>query len=209
MARYTEASCKLCRREGIKLLLKGPRCAGSKCAIEKRNFHPGQHGQNRSKLSVFGQQLREKQKIKRIYGVFEKQFRKHFAMASRLKGVTGTLLLQVLERRLDNVIFRAGFAQSRKLARQLVRHGNIKVNGEKVNIPSYLVKPGFEISLSDKVKTNKLVLESIEIANSKGRAHWIEFDAEKLTAKFLTVPAREDLTDIEIKEQMVVELYSK
>ncbi len=209
MARYTGASCRLCRREGTKLLLKGTRCSTNKCALEKRNFHPGQHGQNRSKLSVFGQQLREKQKMKRSYGIFEKQFRKHFAMANRLRGVTGSLLLQILERRLDTVFFRAGFAQSRKLARQVIKHGHVRVNSKKIDIPSYLLKPGDEISVSEKYKTNKVLLESLEVAASKGRGHWIEFDAEKTSAKFLAIPAREDLTDILFKEQMVIELYSK
>lgn len=209
MARYSSASCRLCRREGVKLLLKGPRCATAKCAIEKRNYFPGQHGQTRAKLSVFGQQLREKQKIKRVYGVLEKQFRKTFAQASKLRGVTGTLLLQLLEKRLDSIVYRAGFAVSRKLARQLIRHGHVRVNGNKIDIPSYILKPGDVISLSDKAKNNKQVVEALELAASKGRCHWIEFDAEKSAAKLLTIPSREDLVDIPMKEQMVIELYSK
>lgn len=209
MARYTGPVCRYCRREGMKLNLKGIRCSTSKCALERRNFPPGQHGQNRSKLSVYGQQLREKQKIKRVYGVFEKQFRKQFAIANRLKGITGTLLMQILERRLDNVIYRAGFSNSRKLARQIVRHGHIKVNGKKINIPSYILKPGDELTTTDKFKNNKLFIECLDSAATKKAYHWIEFDPETKKAKFLTIPAREDIEEIPLKEQMVVELYSK
>lgn len=210
MARYTGPVSRLERRLGKKLHLKGERDFNGKSALEKRNFPPGQHGQTRGKLSTYGVQLREKQTLKFIYGVLERQFRRYFATATTFKGVTGTVLLQLLESRLDNVVYRAGFASTRRQARQLVGHKHILVNGNRVNIPSYRVKPGDVISLSEKAKNLKPVREALDLTERKGgRKPFIEYNADTMEAKFLNVPSREDLDDIDVKEQLVVELYSR
>ncbi len=209
MGRYLDARCRLCRREGTKLFLKGERCVTSKCAIERRNYAPGQHGQNRAKLSTYGLQLREKQKAKRIYGVLERQFRRYFAMAERMRGVTGTVLLQLLERRLDNLVYRLGIASSRSQARQFVRHGHILVDGRRVNIPSYLVKPGQEISIAEQAREFKIMRDNVEAAQQRGGLlPWLEWNPERLTGRLLAVPSREDIPT-PINEQRIVELYSK
>ncbi|RMH71022.1 MAG: 30S ribosomal protein S4 [Gemmatimonadetes bacterium] len=206
MARYTGPVCKLCRREGQKLFLKGERCFSDKCAIERRNFIPGQHGQRRrSKISEYGIQLREKQKVRRMYGVLERQFRTYFKKAARKSGVTGHNLLQILERRLDNVVYRLGIAPSRQAGRQLVRHGHFLVNGRKVNIPSYLVNAGDEITVREKS------MEVVRNLSRKGRINipaWLSLDAPKLTGTVLQLPTRDDIT-VPIQEQLIVELYSK
>jgi len=207
MARYTEAVCKLCRREGEKLYLKGERCYSPKCSIARRAYAPGQHGQARKKMSEYGLQLREKQKLRRIYGVLERQFAGYFEMAERKKGITGENLLQILESRLDNVIYRIGFGVSRKEARQLVRHGHFLLNGKKANIPSILVKAGDVISIkesslsSDKIKIN---LESA----GKSLPEWIDYDANTQTATIKALPNREQI-DIPVQEHLIVELYSR
>ncbi|MCI8538705.1 MAG: 30S ribosomal protein S4 [Oscillospiraceae bacterium] len=207
MARYTGAVCRLCRREGQKLFLKGDRCYTDKCAIDRRAFAPGQHGNARNKkMSEYGMQLREKQKARRYYGVLESQFRKYFEMASQRKGVTGENLLSILETRLDNVVYRLGFAMSRAEARQLVRHGHFTVNGKKVDIPSYLVKPGETIAL--KGKTLDKIKASLEANGSRKAPKWLEFDANNLSANVAAMPAREDI-DMPIEEHLIVELYSK
>lgn len=209
MARYTGPVCRLCRREGKKLFLKGERCNTSKCAVERRNYAPGQHGQSGGrKLTTYGMQLREKQKAKRIYGILEKQFRRYYEKASNWRGVTGTILLQLLERRLDNLVFRSGFASSRRQSRQLVRHGHIIVNGKKVDIPSYTVTVGQSISVEEKIKQSKVVLTSLERIEKDGRVPWLEYNPDTLTSRLLTVPAREDIP-VDIQEQVIVELYSK
>lgn len=210
MARYTGPVDRLTRREGRELFLKGERHFKGKSPLQKRPTPPGVHGLSRNKISPYGQQLREKQALKRIYGVLEKQFRLYFAKADRWRGVTGTTLLQLLEQRLDNVVFRAGFAATRAAARQLVSHGHVRVNGQKVNIPSYSVKPGDEITLSAKASAGKAVAESRAFFERKGGSRgWISFNPEANSAKFLSLPTREDLSDIQINEQMIVELYSR
>jgi small subunit ribosomal protein S4 len=208
MARYTDASCRLCRREGEKLFLKGERCYTNKCAISRRAYAPGQHGQQRKKISEYGIQLREKQKARRFYGVLEKQFRKYFEMAAATKGITGENLLRILESRLDNVVYRLGLATSRPEARQLVRHGHFTVNGRKVNIPSYLVKAGDIISVKEKSKNSPKFKAIIDITGSKVIPQWLEFDAENLTGRVVSLPSREEI-DLPIKEHLIVELYSK
>ncbi len=208
MARYCDAVCRLCRREGRKLYLKGDRCNSPKCAIEKRNFAPGQHGLSRTKPTSYGIQLREKQKAKRIYGVLERQFRKYFQIADRYRGVTGTNLLQVLERRLDNIVFRLGFASSRAQARQLVSHGNVKVNGHKVDVPSHLVRVGEVVTLRAAMLENPGVKKALEQATRVGRLGWLEYSEETHSGKILTVPGRTDIPT-ELQEQLIVELYSK
>lgn len=208
MGRYTDAVCRLCRREGRKLNLKGERCNGPKCAIEKRNFAPGQHGLNRPKPSPYGIQLREKQKAKRIYGVYEKQFRKYFHIAERYRGITGTNLLQVLERRLDNIVFRLGFASSRSAARQLVAHGNVRVGGKKVDVPSYLLRVGEEVTVSLSGKELTPVKRALDNQTKVGRLKWLEFNHETLVGKIIAIPGREDIPT-EVQEQLIVELYSK
>ena len=208
MARYTEAVCRQCRREGQKLFLKGDRCYTDKCAMNNRAFAPGQHGQGRSKSSEYGQQLREKQKAKRFYGVLESQFRSYFEMAERRQGQTGENLLSILESRLDNVVYRLGFAMSRAEARQMVTHGHITVNGRKVNIPSYQVKPGMVIALSEKAKSFQKVKENIEDNAFRQAPKWIDYDKNNQTAKIVAVPARDDI-DMPIEERLIVELYSK
>lgn len=208
MARYTEAVCRLCRREGRKLYLKGERCESPKCAINKRNFPPGQHGLSRSKLSPYGLQLREKQRAKRYYGILEAQFRRMFANAEQMKGVTGVALLQLLETRLDNVVYRLGFSPSRAGARQLVRHGNVRVNGSKVDIPSFQVKVGQEIQVKAKMKEHALVKNSLEQSGKRGTLNWLQYSAETGSGRLLAVPSREDIP-VDINEQLIVELYSK
>ncbi|MBO5179662.1 MAG: 30S ribosomal protein S4 [Clostridia bacterium] len=209
MARYTGESCRVCRREGEKLFLKGSRCYTDKCAITRRAYAPGQHGQKRKKQSEYGMQLREKQKAKSFYGVLESQFRKYFEEASRRKGVTGTNLLQILESRLDNVIYRLGFATSRAQARQLVRHGHFTVNGVKVNIPSYLTKVGDEIKVKE-ASANSEIFKQIVEENEKGRPvpAWLESNLAGRTGKIVAVPAREEI-DLPVQEHLIVELYSK
>lgn len=208
MARYTDASCRLCRREGEKLFLKGERCYTDKCSVTKRVYAPGQHGQQKKKLSEYGVQLREKQKARRFYGILESQFRKYFDMAVNQKGITGETLLQILESRLDNVVFRLGMATSRPEARQLVRHGHFTVNGKKVNIPSYLLKVGDVIALKDKSKSSPKMKAVNEIAGGKAVPKWLEFDGENMIGKVVAIPAREDI-DLPIREHLIVELYSK
>lgn len=208
MARYTGAVCRLCRREGEKLFLKGSRCLTSKCAIERQNYPPGQHGQARQKLSTYGQQLRMKQKTKRIYGILERQFRRYFFLADSYRGVTGTVLLQLLERRLDNVVYRLGIGSSRAQARQLVRHGHIHVNGRLVNIPSFLVKPGQQITIPEDSRNIPVVVANLENAAGQERMIWLEWNPENFTGKLLTVPSREDIPT-SVDEQLIVELYSK
>lgn len=208
MARYIGSKCRLCRREGEKLFLKGEKCYTSKCAIENRPFPPGQHGQRRTRLSDYARQLREKQKLRRIYGVLENQFRLYYKEADRLKGSTGENLLQLLECRLDNVVYRMGFGVSRTEARQLVRHNSITVNGKKVNIPSYSVQPGDVVAVAEKSKEQLRVKSSVEVAQQRGVAEWIDVDAKKLEGVFKARPERSELP-AEIQEQLVVELYSK
>ncbi len=208
MARYTESSCRLCRREGEKLFLKGSRCHTFKCAVEKRPYAPGQHGSRRVKLSNFGLQLREKQKVKRIYGILERQFRGYFAKAARAKGVTGAILLQYLERRLDNVIYQSGFATSRPQARQLVRHGFVYINDKRADIPSILVKKDDEITLKPKGKALNLVKDNIEFTKERNVPTWLDVDTNHLRTKILRLPEREDI-QFTVNEQLIVELYSR
>ncbi len=209
MARHRDAVCRLCRREGQKLFLKGLRCFTDKCAIEKRNFVPGQHGQSRrAKVAGYGLQLREKQKVKRYYGLLERQFRNYFEKAERAKGPTGENLIIALERRLDNVVHRAGLASSRAQARQMVLHGHVRVNGKKVNIPSYQVNVGEEIAMKDKMRENAMVLDARNVAQSQSLVPWLEQDRENFKAKVVALPKREDLQTA-FNEQLIVELYSK
>ena len=208
MARYTGAVCRQCRREGLKLFLKGERCYTDKCAIERRNYPPGEHGQARPKFSEYSIQLREKQKLKRMYGVLEAQFRRYFQMADRARGVTGETLLQLLERRLDNIVYRVGFSTSRAEARQLVRHGHFRVNGKKVDIPSYLVRPGDTVSVRDRSRQVARIVEAMELAQRRGVPDWLEVDPTAFAGKVKTLPQRSDLT-MPINEKLVVELYSK
>jgi small subunit ribosomal protein S4 len=198
----------LCRREGRKLYLKGERCDSPKCAINKRNFPPGQHGLRRSKTSPYGLQLREKQRAKRIYGVLERQFRRYFEIADSFRGVTGTNLMQLLERRLDNIVFRMGLASSRSAARQLVRHGGILVDSHKVDIPSFLVRVGQEVSVDTKSCEKLGVKQALDNMDKRGRLTWLEFSREKMAGKMLSIPSRADIPT-EIDEQLIVELYSK
>jgi small subunit ribosomal protein S4 len=210
LARYRGSVCRLCRREGVKLFLKGERCFTDKCAVERRKFAPGQHGQRRgSKTLGYGLQLREKQKVKRIYGLLENQFHNYFARAERARGITGDNLLIGLERRLDNIVYRLGFATSRNQARQIVRHGHVLVNNKKVNIPSYATRPGDEISIREKSRKNPLITYSVEtIAGRGGVPQWLELNREALTGKVLALPRREEI-DPNIQEKLIVELYSK
>jgi len=208
LARYTKSVCRLCRRENLKLFLKGERCYTEKCAIDRRNYPPGQHGQNRRKFSDYGAQLREKQKVKRLYGILENQFRNIFKEADRQKGITGEILLSLLERRLDNTVYRLGFANSRNEARQLVMHSHFLVNQTKVNIPSYLVKPGDVIQLREKSKKVVRILEALEGVARRGVPQWLELDKEQLKGSVKASPSREDIT-IPIQEKLIVELYSK
>lgn len=209
MARYIGSVCKLCRRENTKLFLKSERCYTDKCAIVRRNFPPGQHGQARIKQSEYCIQLREKQKIRRLYGVLERQFRSYFEKASRTKGITGDNLLQLLERRLDNVVQRMGFAGSKKEARQLVRHGHLLVNGRKVNIPSYLLKAGDMVELKEKSRGIAQVQQTLAAVDKRGFPTWLEIDKAQFRGKVVSLPARDECTLPTVKEQLVVELYSK
>ena len=209
MARYSDAVCRLCRRENTKLFLKGDRCLSDKCAINKRNYAPGQHGQRRrTKLSEYGLQLREKQKVKRTYGLMEKQFRGYFQKAARTKGVTGSELLILLERRLDNVVYRMGFADSRAQARQLVRHGHMRVNGRKVNIPSYQLKQGDVIEPREKSRNLDLIRGNMEHIGQKQIPEWLNVEAGGMRGVVQVLPTREDIT-MPFQEQLIVELYSK
>ena len=208
MARYTDAVCRLCRRENMKLYLKGERCLSDKCAINKRNYAPGQHGQRRAKLSEYGLQLREKQKVKRTYGVLESQFRRYFQKAARSKEVTGSELLVLLERRLDNVVYLMGFADSRAQARQFVHHGHIQVNGRRVNIPSFLIKQGDVVEPREKSRELDMVRNAIERLNQKQIPAWIHVDSENMRGVVQALPKRHDLT-MPFHEQLIVELYSK
>ena len=208
MATYRDSKCRLCRREGAKLFLKGDRCYSSKCAFEKRPTPPGVHGAGRKKVSEYGLQLREKQKTKRIYGVLEKQFRGYYDLANRQQGVTGENLLRILESRLDNVVYRLGFAKSRAEARQQVRHGHITVNGKRVDIPSFRVRPGDLVAVAPKAK-DMLVIKSALISNERVQVPaWLEVDIEKLQGSVLSLPQRDQI-DLDIREQLIVELYSK
>ena len=209
MARYIGPVCRLCRREGMKLFLKGERCYTEKCAIEKRNFAPGQHGKTRkAKLAGYGLQLREKQKVKRIYGVLEDQFRRYFEMADRTRGITGETLLQLLERRMDNVIYRLGLATSRAQARQLVRHGHFTVNGKKVDIPSYSVRAGDVITVIGRSQKNTTIEHAIEEVKGRGIPEWLSFDPNAIAGRIVSMPTRAQI-NLPVQEQLIVELYSK
>ena len=209
MARYIGPVCRLCRREGMKLFLKGERCYTDKCAIEKRNVPPGQHGRaRRAKMVGYGIQLREKQKVKRTYGVLENQFRRYFEEADRRKGITGELLLQQLERRLDNVVYRLGFATSRPQARQLVRHGHFTINGKKVDIPSYQARPGDIVGLRPSSRENPTIVHAMEEVKGRGIPEWLSLDAGAIAGKVSQLPTREQI-NLPVQEQLIVELYSK
>ncbi len=208
MARYTDSVCRLCRREGTKLFLKGTRCLTDKCAIDRRSYPPGQHGQARPRISEYRMQLREKQKLKRIYGLMERQFRNYFIKAESKTGVTGEILLQFLERRLDNVVYRMGFASSRKQARQLVGHKHLLVNGKSVDIPSFLVKEGDEVEVKIKSRTLPAVVSAIEVIEAIGIPAWIELDKASFKGKVKSLPTKEDIS-LPVNEQLVVELYSR
>ncbi len=209
MARYTGPVCRLCRREKMKLFLKGERCFKEKCAIERRGYPPGQHGQRRGRRSLnYGPQLREKQKVKRIYGILEQQFRKYFQEAERKKGITGENLLILLERRLDNVVYSLGFASSRAQARQLVRHGHFSVDGRKITIPSFQVREGQSIVVKENSKKNDFIRAAVESARGRGIPDWLELNAESYSGKVLALPKREDIK-LPIQEQLIVELYSR
>ncbi len=208
MARYTDAVCKLCRREGQKLFLKGSRCYTNKCAIERRSYAPGQHGQSRKKVSEYGMQLREKQKAKRYYGILEKQFHKYFLMAERRRGVTGESLLQICESRFDNVIYLLGWASSRAQARQLVTRGHFEINGKKVDIPSYLVKAGDVITVRAAAAETDGIKEIIEVNGGRPVPQWLSLEIEAKEAKVLNLPVRDQI-DAPVSEQLIVELYSK
>ena len=209
MARYTGPVCRLCRREKMKLFLKGDRCFKEKCAIERRAYPPGQHGQRRGRRTMgYGLQLREKQKVKRLYGIQERQFRTYFHKADSKKGITGENLLIALERRLDNVAYSLGFGSSRAQARQLVRHGHILVDGKKVNIPSFQVKPEHVISVREKSRKNDFIKASVETARGRGIPEWLELNAEEFSGRVLNAPTREDIK-VPIQEQLIVELYSR
>ncbi len=208
MARYKDSVCRLCRRENLKLFLKGERCYTDKCAIERRNYPPGQHGQARKKFSEYSFQLREKQKVKRMYGLLENQFRRTFAQAARTRGITGETLLVLLERRLDNVAYRLGFASSRAEARTLVRHGHVQVNGKKVNIPSYIVRVGEVISVKERSRQITRVLSAMEGVQRRGVPEWAELDRDTCSGRIKLLPTRSDVT-MPINEKLIVELYSK
>jgi small subunit ribosomal protein S4 len=208
MARYTDSVCRQCRREGIKLYLKGDRCYTDKCAITKRPTPPGQHGQRRKKTSEYGLQLREKQKARRVYGVLEKQFERYYTQAERMKGVAGENLLQLLERRLDNVVYRLGFASSRAQARQFVLHGHVTVNGERVDIPSYITSVGEMIAIKDKTASKVEHFKALREGTGKTIVPWLQADYEKLEGTVSALPAREDI-DVPIQEHLIIELYSR
>jgi small subunit ribosomal protein S4 len=200
--------CRICRREGMKLFLKGARCEREKCAFERRSYAPGQHGQKRHKDTEYGLQLREKQKVKRIYGLFESQFRRYFSIASRKKGVTGQTLLQLLEQRLDNTVYRLGLAESRRQARQIVGHGMVQVNGRKVDIPSYTLKAGDKISIREEFKDNVVLKRSLETLQKRGVPEWLEMDAGTFMGVFKKIPTNDEIA-LPVQEQLIVELYSK
>ena len=209
MARYVGPVCRLCRREGMKLFLKGERCYTEKCAIEKRNFPPGQHGKTRrAKLAGYGLQLREKQKVKRIYGVLEDQFRRYFESAERQRGITGETLLQLLERRLDNVVYRLGLSTSRSQARQLVRHGHFLVNGKKVDVPSYSVRAGDLVGVRATSQKGPFILHAMEEVKGRGIPDWLQFDEAQIAGRIVSLPTREQI-NLPVQEQLIVELYSK
>jgi small subunit ribosomal protein S4 len=210
MARYTDSVCRLCRREGVKLFLKGDRCFKEKCAVDRRAYVPGQHGQSRRprKASNYQLQLREKQKIKRIYGMLEKQFRNLYHKAAQRPGVTGDNLMRMLESRLDNIVYRMGFAKSRAQARQLVGHGHVRVNGRKVDVPSYLVRAGDEVSLKEKTRANAYVLEALESVQGRGLPEWLEVEPANAVGRVTQLPLRDQIEQ-EVNEQLVVELYSR
>lgn len=209
MSRYSGPVCRQCRRENAKLFLKGDRCYTDKCALERRNYAPGQHGQRRGKVSDYGLQLREKQKVKRTYGLQEKQFRLYFTKADRMKGVTGENLLVLLERRLDSVVYRLGFAVSRSQARTLIRHGHFQVNGQKVNIPSFLVRPNDVVTLREKSREIACFNESLDSVMRRGVPSWVELDRDAFKGTMKALPVRSELTTPEFQEQLIVELYSK
>ena len=208
MARYTDSVCRLCRRENMKLMLKGDRCYTDKCAIERRPYPPGEHGQGRKKFTDYGMQLREKQKVKRIYGMLEKQFRLYYKRAAQQKGHTGENLLTMLERRLDNMIFRMGFSETRAEARQIVRHGHFRLNGQKANIPSMQLKVGDVITLRERSKKIEKLASNLEAAERRTFPAWLEVNREEMTGTVKAFPTREELT-MPIQEQLIVELYSK
>ena len=208
MARYTGPACKLCRREGTKLFLKGDRCTSGKCALDRRSTAPGQHGAANKKQREYGMQLREKQKAKRYYGVLEKQFKNYFVEADRQEGMTGENLLKLIERRLDNVVYRMGMAESRKEARQLVLHAHVRLNGKKVSVPSIILKVGDVLSIREESKQSAKIKELIEKVQSTKAPKWLEVDKENLTAKVVAIPERSDI-DFDFQEQLIVELYSK
>lgn len=208
MARYIDAVCRLCRREQEKLFLKGTKCVTEKCPVTKRNYAPGQHGATKPKLSNYGLQLREKQKVKRIYGVLERQFRRYFKIASKSKGVTGKVLLQLLERRLDNTIFRLGIGISRAQARQVVRHNFIYINSRRVNIPSYLVNKDDVVQVKAKEKAENFIRQNLELSKDRAIPSWLDFNSQELKAKVLRLPEKDDIQQ-PIQEQLIVELYSK
>jgi len=209
LARHTGSVCRLCRRERMKLFLKGDRCFKEKCAIERRNYPPGQHGQRRGRRTMgYGLQLREKQKVKRIYGLQEKQFRNYFKKADRKKGITGENLLVMLERRLDNVVFSLGFGASRAQARQLVRHGHIRIDGKKVTIPSYQVKAEQEVQVKERSRKNELIKASVETARGRGVPEWLQLNPETFSGKVTAMPTREEIK-LPVQEQLIVELYSR
>ncbi len=208
MARYTESVCRLCRREGLKLFLKGQRCYTEKCAMERRQYAPGQHGQLRSKPSNFAAELREKQKVKRLYGLLERQFRKTFHEAARSKGITGEVLLQRLERRLDNMVYRLGFCSSRSEARQFILHGHFRVNDKKVTAPSYLVRAGDRVAVKEKSRQMGRITESLEGVDRRGIPGWLEIDKKNFVGIIKALPVREELT-LPMQEQLIVEFYSK
>ncbi len=208
MARYTGPVCRLCRREGEKLFLKGDRCYTEKCAVDRRSYPPGQHGQGRHKVSEYGLHLREKQKLRRIYGVLERQFERYYDRASRQKGITGENLLQILELRLDNIVYRLGFAASRGQARQLVMHGHVAVNGQKADIPSYEVRVGDVITVRDKSRNLQMIKDNLAAAEGRAVPEWLEANLEQMEGKILAVPTREQM-DISIQEHLIVEFYSR
>lgn len=208
MAKYTDAKCRLCRREGEKLFLKGEKCFSDKCPIEKRNYAPGQHGQRRGRTSDYGVQLREKQKARRMYGLMEGQFRRYYEMADRSKGVTGEVLLQLLERRLDSVVYRMGFGASRSESRQIVRHNHILVNGKRVNIPSYLIKAGDTVEIAERARAHLRVKAAADAGEGRGFPEWLDVDVKALRGLVKSIPVRADIS-ASINEQLIVELYSK
>ena len=208
MARYRGSLCRICRREGVKLYLKGTKCDMAKCILERRNFAPGQHGKRRKKISEYGLQLREKQKLRKMYGITEKKFELYFKKASKKKGVTGSILLQMLETRLDNVVFRLGLAVGRRAARQIVRHGHIRIHDRRLDIPSYAIKIGDEISINEKGNGKKNALETLETTSGRPVPEWMVMDKAKIKGKVLRLPERGDIS-IPIDEHLIVELYSK